>query len=182
MSTLDSITFAYSGWFCYKYGIDFWPAISHVIMMSSVVLTGITLVLSTIPSCPLPKDTHNFAIALSAGIVAFLMAGHGSASRIRDHMHLLLACIVFAMAILSLVDIYCRGSVVMSLLRPMVSLLLGTWLIQLAFVLFHPGYQPLFSFDDDVDGLGYITLVFVWHMLAIVIFVLVTLVVACLRA
>lgn len=144
-------------------GISAWPEIPHLMMTLLAILMGTTLILSTTPNCPLPEDTHSFVFALSYAIIGFQFAGHVTNSKLRDYMHLLLACIALAISIFSLLEIYYRRSVIVALLRPMSSVLAGTWFVQIAFRVFSPGHKPLLTFVNDEDGIGYITVVFCWH-------------------
>ena len=110
----------------------------------------------------LPETTEHAFLSLAFLIQGVLLVFHLKGPAIEVMVHLILVLQIFATFVSMILEGFNPKSIIISSLRPLLTLLQGVWWIQTAFIMFmaDPAYDP-----DYMGGTMMVPAVFVMHML-----------------
>ncbi len=144
----------------------------HATMIGFFFLSGVVDLLLHY-KLPLPRDIDYVILTLAFCIEAFLLNFHLHDRTPMDaQLHTFLIYAVYACIVATLLELYFRSNILAALCRSNFTLLQGTWLIQMGFVLYNPFPGSVPWNEHDHDQLMLVTTMFAWHMAGIVILTL----------
>ncbi|KAF6293896.1 hypothetical protein mRhiFer1_016735 [Rhinolophus ferrumequinum] len=104
-------------------------------------------------------------VALTFYVLLMLLVSHvqGSAG-VELQTHSLLIMVVFLMMLVLTIQLWAPDAVHLSLIETFLFLMMGSWLVQVGFILYRPvsGYPWQ---DDDISDIMFITTFFCWHVM-----------------
>lgn len=121
----------------------------------------VSLIIHTTDAAPLALDRLMMAVAFFNEGFLFLYHLHGR-SMLDVHVHLLLLYAIFGGAVVSFMEVFHRGNIILELLRCTLTLLQGSWFWQIGFVLYPP-HGPEWDLKDH-NNMMFITMCFSWHL------------------
>ena len=136
---------------------------SHATMFSIFLLSAVVEILRFYNILFLPAATDHVFVSLSFFLVGELFYFHiDGRSKLDQKLHTLLYTVSFSIAVVILLEAWQRKSFVLFLTRTFLVLLLGTWFIQIAHVLY--GSHP---WKDTDSNRAIIVVTFSWHVLGL---------------
>ena len=84
------------------------------------------------------------------------------------HAYKLLVLTVYGAILSTVLEMYSRGNILSVLARACSTLLQGTWLCNIAFILYNPFGQKMI--EESPDNMMLISLMFIWHIGAVMMF------------
>ncbi|XP_058495266.1 transmembrane protein 45A isoform X1 [Solea solea] len=134
----------------------------HTTMYLFFGLAGtVTLILHTTEGAPLATDRLMLAMAFFNEGFLFFYHLHGRAM-LDVHVHQLLLYAIFGEALVSFLEVFHRGNIVLELLRCTLTVLQGTWFWQIGLVLYPPS-GPDWD-QKDTGNMMFITMCYSWHL------------------
>ncbi|XP_029004789.1 transmembrane protein 45A [Betta splendens] len=134
----------------------------HATMYLFFGLAGmVSLVIHATETAPLALDRLMLALAFFNEGFLFLYHLHGR-NMLDIHVHQLLLYAVFGGALVSFLEIFHRGNIVLELLRCALTLLQGSWFWQIGFVLYPPR-GPDWDLMDHNNAM-FVTMCYSWHL------------------
>ncbi|XP_076578522.1 transmembrane protein 45A [Chaetodon auriga] len=134
----------------------------HATMYLFFGLAGtVTLIIHTTEAAPLALDRLMLAIAFFNEGFLFLYHLHGR-SMLDVHVHQLLLYAIFGDALVTFLEVFHRGNIILELLRCTLTLLQGSWFWQIGFVLYPP-HGPEWDLNDH-NNMMFITMCYSWHL------------------
>ncbi|KAM9832092.1 transmembrane protein 45A [Neosynchiropus ocellatus] len=128
----------------------------------------VTLVIHTTEAAPLALDRLMLALAFFNEGFLFMYHLHGR-SMLDVHVHQLLLYAVFGTALVSFLEVFHRGNILLELLRCALTLLQGSWFWQIGFILYPPSGS---QWDlDDHTNMMFVTMCYTWHLCLAVLIV-----------
>ncbi|CAJ1059884.1 transmembrane protein 45A [Xyrichtys novacula] len=121
----------------------------------------VSLVIHTTEAAPLALDRLMMAIAFFNEGFLFFYHLHGR-SMLDIHVHQLLLYAIFGGALVSFLEIFHRGNIILELLRCTLTLLQGSWFWQIGFVLYPP-HGPEWDLKDH-NNMMFVTMCYSWHL------------------
>nr|XP_006979976.3 transmembrane epididymal protein 1A [Peromyscus maniculatus bairdii] len=103
--------------------------------------------------------------ALAFYVLLLLLVSHVQvSSKMELQVHSLLILVVFLLMLVLTAELWACGSFCLQLIKTFLFLMMGTWLMQAAFILFRPvsGYPWE---DDDISDIMFVTTFFCWHVM-----------------
>ncbi len=144
----------------------------HATMMGFFLLSGVVDLLLHY-KLPLPQGIDYVILTLAFCVEAFLFAFHLHDRTPMDvQLHTFLIYAIYGCIIATLLEMYFRSNILAALCRAYFTLLQGTWLIQMGFVLYNPLPASVPWNEHDHDQLMLVTMMFAWHMAGIIILTL----------
>lgn len=104
-------------------------------------------------------------LVLTFYVLLLLLVSHvQDSSGVELQIHSLLILVVFLLMLVLTVELWAPEMFYLSLIETFLFLLMGSWLIQAAFILYRPvtGYPWQ---DDDISDIMFITTFFCWHLM-----------------
>ncbi|XP_058394068.1 transmembrane epididymal protein 1A-like [Diceros bicornis minor] len=104
-------------------------------------------------------------LVLTFYVLLLLLVSHVQDSTgVELHIHSLLILVVFLLMLVLTVELWAPETFHLSLIETFLFLMMGSWLIQAAFILYRPvtGYPWQ---DDDISDIMFITTFFCWHVM-----------------
>lgn len=149
----------------YDYSEHHWDRLhnwQHSTMYLFFGLAGaMSLIVHTTDAAPLALDRLMLAIAFFIEGFLFLYHLHGRAM-LDVHVHQLLLFCVFGEAMVSFLEVFHRGNMLLELLRASLTILQGSWFWQIGFVLYSPSGA---EWDQkDHNNMMFITMCYCWHL------------------
>ena len=136
---------------------------SHATMYSIFLLSAVVEILRFYNILFLPAVTDHVLLSLSFFLVGELFYFHlDGRSELDQKLHTILFTVPFSIAVVLLLEAWQRKSFVLFLARTFLVLLLGTWFIQIAHVLY--GSHP---WKDTDSNRAIIVVIFSWHVLSL---------------
>ena len=122
----------------------------------------------------LPKRLEYALSALAFGVEAFVFANHLHGREPLDvHLHTLLVYSVEGCIIFTCLEFIKPTEILFTYGRILCIILQGTWFCQIGFVMYPPTKSPAWQWDfNDHMQIMTITMVFCWHIILIVVFLL----------
>ena len=118
-------------------------------------------------ACPVPRGLNQLTLGIAYGVELLLLVFHlHGKSHLNVHVHvmLIIACSM------SLVGVGLEAgwphSATAALVRPIFTLVMGTWFIHIGFILFNPFPNATPWPEHDHRSMMIITAYFAWHILA----------------
>ncbi|KAL1023425.1 hypothetical protein UPYG_G00040660 [Umbra pygmaea] len=149
----------------YDYTEQHWDKLhnwQHATMYLFFGLAGVIgLLVHTTGAAPLALDRLMLAIAFFMEGFIFLYHLHGRAM-LDVHIHQLLLYSVFGQALLSFLEVFHRGNILLELLRASLTILQGSWFWQIGFVLYPPSGAEWDLMDHN--NMMFITMCYSWHL------------------
>ncbi|KAJ8255520.1 hypothetical protein COCON_G00193840 [Conger conger] len=134
----------------------------HATMYLFFGLAGaVSLTVHATGSAPLALDRMLLGVAFFTEGFLFLHHLHGRAV-LDAHIHQLLLYAVFGGAATACLEVFHRGNVLLELLRASLCLLQGSWLWEIAFVLYPPSGVAEWDLKDH-SNLMFVTMCYCWH-------------------
>lgn len=143
---------------------DHWAGFNnfqHATMYSGFLLSGVVDVLARLRW--LPERMTYLTFALAAAVAGFLFAAHGHMGGLADTVHGLLAPTFYGIAAVAVAESF-SASPWFRWIRIGLMYLLGTWLAQIAFLLYRSDWDLM----DHVASMA-ANLYFTWHVLGVVV-------------
>nr|XP_057929278.1 transmembrane protein 45A [Doryrhamphus excisus] len=128
---------------------------------------AVSMLAHTTEAMPLALDRLMMALAFCNEGFLFLYHLHGR-TMLDVHLHMLLLYAIFGGAVVSFLEVFHRGNILLELLRCTLTLLQGSWFWQIGFVLYPPS-GPQWD-PKDHSNMMFITMCYSWH-LAIAMFI-----------
>uniref|UniRef100_A0A8D0BBM8 Transmembrane protein 45A n=1 Tax=Salvator merianae TaxID=96440 RepID=A0A8D0BBM8_SALMN len=111
----------------------------------------------------LPVALDKMMLSLAVFAEGFLLYYHIHGRSMLDfHLHQLLIVAVFGAAFCIFLEVFFRGIVVLEMLRTSLCILQGSWLWQIAFVLYPPSGSPEWN-QMDHNNTMFLTVCYCWH-------------------
>uniref|UniRef100_A0AAY4DYQ6 Transmembrane protein 45B n=1 Tax=Denticeps clupeoides TaxID=299321 RepID=A0AAY4DYQ6_9TELE len=149
----------------YDYTEHHWEQLNnwqHATMYLFFALSGATtLTVHTTEFAPLALDRLLLAIAFFAEGFLFLYHLYGR-DMLDVHVHQLLLYAIFGGALISFMEVFHRGNILLELLRTTLCLLQGSWFWQIGFVLYPPS-EVKWDLQDHSNKM-FITVCYCWHL------------------
>ncbi|XP_020488213.1 transmembrane protein 45A [Labrus bergylta] len=121
----------------------------------------VSLIIHTTEAAPLALDRLMLAVAFFNEGFLFLYHLHGR-SMLDVHVHQLLLYAIFGDALVSFLEVFHRGNIILELLRCTLTLLQGSWFWQIGYVLYPPR-GPEWDLKDH-NNMMFITMCYSWHL------------------
>lgn len=122
-------------------------------------------------SSSLPMRTDYFAMSMAflGNVLILAFHLHGQ-THLEAHLHILVIIATASAAISCPIELAFKSSPLAALLRPFFAFVMGTWLIQIAFILYNPipGYSKWV--DHDHNDIALATAIFSWHIFGACLF------------
>ena len=136
---------------------------SHATMFSIFLLSAVVEILRFHNILFLPAATDHVLVSLSFFLVGELFYFHiEGRSELDQKLHTLLYTVAFSIAVVALLEAWQRKSFVLFITRTFLVLLLGTWFIQIAHVLY--GSHP---WKNISSNRAIVVVIFSWHVLGL---------------
>ena len=136
---------------------------SHATMFSIFLLSAVVEILRFYNILFLPAATDHILASLSFFLVGELFYFHiEGRSKLDQKLHTVLYTVAFSIAVVVLLEAWQRKTFVLFLTRTFLVLLLGTWFIQIAHVLY--GSHP---WKDTDSNRAIVVVIFSWHVLGL---------------
>ncbi|KAI1305382.1 Transmembrane protein 45B [Halotydeus destructor] len=143
----------------------------HMTMYSAFLLYGATEVMVK-HNCPLPPGVRDICLVVAYGTECLLLYFHlHGKSHLEVQLHFLLLISCFLALTGAILEPFYPYSPGVAIWRPLFSFIMGTWFIQIGFILYNPFYLTQWS-NHDHRQLMIITVLFCWHILGAILFVL----------
>lgn len=115
----------------------------------------------------LPDNTDYFTLTLAYFGTDLLLYFHlHGRSHLDVHLHTLLV-IAFSLATVScIIELAFQKSPLAALLRPFFTIVMGSWFIQVGYILYNPFSSELVWQEHDHAQLMFATSIFCWHLLS----------------
>lgn len=104
-------------------------------------------------------------LVLTFYVLLMLLVSHvQDATGVELQTHTLLILVVFLLVLVLTTELWAPGASHLSLIETFLFLLMGSWLVQVGFILYRPvtGYPWQ---DDDISDIMFITTFFCWHVM-----------------
>uniref|UniRef100_A0A8C4LAE4 Transmembrane epididymal protein 1 n=1 Tax=Equus asinus asinus TaxID=83772 RepID=A0A8C4LAE4_EQUAS len=104
-------------------------------------------------------------LVLTVYVLLLLLVSHvQDSSGVELQIHSLLILVVFLLMLVLTVELWAPDTFYLLMIETLLFLLMGSWLIQAAFILYRPvtGYPWQ---DDDISDIMFITTFFCWHLM-----------------
>lgn len=121
----------------------------------------VSLIIHSTDAAPLALDRLMLAVAFFNEGFLFLYHLHGR-SMLDVHVHQLLLYAIFGDALVSFLEVFHRGNIILELLRCTLTLLQGSWFWQIGFVLYPPR-GPEWDLKDH-NNMMFVTMCYSWHL------------------
>ena len=145
----------------------------HATMFFFFGLAGFVSILLAVQWQAAPQGLDYAMMTLAFGVEALLFRVHIMGRPELDFLlHNLLVYAVYACCLTSLLELKYPRNPLIRLARAHFTFLQGTWFWQIAFVLYNPMSGAVPWKDDDHDQMMIVTMMFAWHMAAILIIML----------
>lgn len=136
---------------------------SHATMFSIFLLSAVVEILRFYNILFLPAATDHVLASLAFFLVGELFYYHiEGRSELDQKLHILLYTVAFSIAVVLLLEAWQRKSFVLFITRTFLVMLLGTWFIQIAHVLY--GSHP---WKDISSNRAFVVVIFSWHVLGL---------------
>ena len=117
---------------------------------------------------PLPKDIEYLTNILAVTIEGMMFRLHiEGRDELNARVHNLLDYVIFACVLTSCLEIKCRHSLTVTICRTFFFFLQGTWLCQMAFILYNPFPNAEKWKPDDRSQHHLVGMMFAWHCAAV---------------
>ncbi|XP_030059935.1 transmembrane protein 45A isoform X1 [Microcaecilia unicolor] len=148
----------------YNYKAQEWNHLKnwqHSTMYLFYGLSGVVDILTHATNVPVAFDRLMMSLAEFVEGYLFYFHVHGRAMLV-VHIHILLLTAIFGTALCFFLEVFCRGNIVLELLRTSLFILQGSWFWQIGFVLFPPSGGPEWD-QNDHNNMMFITMCYCWH-------------------
>ena len=146
---------------------------AHSTMYSTVLLGGVVEILRFYSILFLPAATDHVLGSLAFFLIGELFYFHIDGRSVLDQkLHILICITAFAISIIFLLEAWRRKSFLLFMARTILVVLMGTWFIQIAHVLY--GTHP---WKDTAPNREFVIIVFSWHIIGVLFTFLCSLVV-----
>ena len=136
---------------------------AHTTMFAIFLLAAVMEILRFYSILHLPPATEFALTSLAFFVVGGLFYFHIDGRSVLDQkLHILLYMVAFSVAIVLLLEAWHRNSVTLLMSRAILVVLLGTWFIQVAHVLY--GTHP---WKDTSSNRAFVVIAFTWHILGL---------------
>lgn len=136
---------------------------SHATMFSIFLFGAVVEILRFYSILFLPAATDHLLASLGFFLVGELFYYHiDGRSELDQKLHVLLYIVAFSIAIVGLLEAWQRNSFVLFITRTFLVVLLGTWFIQIAHVLY--GSHP---WHNIASNRAFVVIAFSWHVLGL---------------
>ena len=140
--------------------------LQHMTMYAAFFLWGVAEIKAGF-ACPAPPGLHLLTLGIAYGVELLLLVFHlHGKSHLNVHVHTMLI-VTCAMCIVGVcLEAGWPHSASAALVRPIFTLVMGTWFVHIGFILYNPlpGATPWP--DHDHRAMMIITAYFAWHILA----------------
>ncbi len=138
---------------------------SHATMFSIFLLGAVVEILRFYSILFLPAAVDHVLASLAFFLVGELFYYHiDGRSKLDQKLHILLYTVAFSIAFVILLEAWQRRSFVLFITRAFLVVLLGTWFIQIAHVLY--GSHPWHNIESNR---AFVVIVFSWHVLGLLV-------------
>ncbi|XP_029434734.1 transmembrane protein 45A [Rhinatrema bivittatum] len=149
----------------YNYETQGWDHLmnwQHSTMYLFYGLSGVVDVLTHATNA-IPVAFDRLMLSIAVFIEGFLFYYHVHGRTMLDaHVHILLLTAIFGGALCIFLEVFCRGNIVLELLRASLCILQGSWFWQIGFVLYPPNGGPEWD-QKDHGNMMFITMCYCWH-------------------
>ncbi|MEQ2261579.1 hypothetical protein XENORESO_012257, partial [Xenotaenia resolanae] len=121
----------------------------------------VSLIIHTTEGVPVALDRLMLGIAFFNEGFLFLYHLHGR-TMLDVHVHQLLLYAIFGEGLVSFLEVFHRGNIILELLRCILTLLQGSWFWEIGFVLYPPS-GPEWDMKDH-NTMMFITMCYSWHL------------------
>lgn len=144
----------------------------HATMFFAFGLSGLVDILVH-HGAPLPQDIEYLVGSLAFIIEAVLFKFHlHGRTEMNVLVHTLLLYVIYANIIIIILEMRYRHSIAVALTRAYSVFLQGTWFWQVGFLLYNPLPGAVPWREDDHEQMMVITMMFAWHMAAVLVIML----------
>lgn len=145
---------------------------SHATMFSIFLLSAIVEILRFYNILFLPAASDHALSSMAFFLVGELFYFHiEGRSELDQKLHIVLYTVAFSIAVVILLEAWQRRSFVLFITRTFLVLLLGTWFLQIAHVLY--GSHP---WKDIISNRAIVVVIFSWHVLGLLVMLICSLV------
>ena len=152
----------------------------HVTMYASFGIIGLlALVMDLLPPLPQRRQLEYISLVMALVVEAILFKFHLGGRNAADvAVHTLLLYTIYATVIVTLLELWLENSLMLALGRSYLTMLQGTWFIQLGFILYDPWSKSLdemVTLSQDKQALSHHVIMgasatFTWHVTSAFIF------------
>ncbi|ELU07918.1 hypothetical protein CAPTEDRAFT_37161, partial [Capitella teleta] len=151
-----------------------WGDIQHLTMYLFFFLSGLIDVLTQRRCLAVPPGSDYALASLAFGAEWLLFSEHLRGRPPLDvHLHSILLYVIAACVMVTLLEYKHPHCLLLGLLRCACVLLQGTWFFQVGFVLYPPTPHLHHWDEDDHENMMLATVIFIWHLGACVVFVVI---------
>lgn len=146
---------------------------AHATMFCIFLLAAVVEILRFYGILFLPPTTDHVLSSMAFFLVGEVFYYHIEGRNVLDQkLHILLCTVAFSITVIILLEAWQRRSFILFMVRTFLVVLLGTWFIQIAYVLY--GSHP---WRDIGSNRAFVVIVFSWHILGVLAIFLSSLVV-----
>ena len=138
---------------------------AHSTMYAIFLLGGVVETLRFYSILFLPAATDHVLASLAFFVIGELFYFHIDGRSVLDQkVHILICIIAFAISIIDLLEAWRRNSFLLFMARTVLVMLLGTWFVQVAHVLY--GTHP---WKDTARNREFVIIAFSWHIIGVLL-------------
>ena len=145
----------------------------HSTMYAIFLLQAVVEILNFYSTLFLPAATDHVMGSLAFFVTGELFYFHIEGRSVPDQkVHIFICILAFAISIIALLEAWQRNSFLLFMARTTLTVILGTWFIQIAHVLY--GTHP---WKDTAPNQKFVTIIFSWHIIGVLLIFLCSLVI-----